>query len=148
MKSVRTPRVSCDSVLSNLRVLIFFSFVLLGLSIAALGQQGNRTGPSQFYPDLSDEAESLMRNASNHVREGQWGEAIDIYQRVIRQYGDKVARLRDDAQGNADNPSLLWIDIRQYCQRRIAALPPEARGLPLAGRPRIWPLVQARRRAP
>lgn len=91
-----------------------------------LAQAPPRTAP-KFYPDFSDTADALLRNASGHVRDGQWGEAIDIYQRVIQQFDDKVAKLpKDDTALDRTGESLLFVDLRHFCQRRLAALPPEA----------------------
>ncbi|SIO67289.1 Outer membrane protein assembly factor BamB, contains PQQ-like beta-propeller repeat [Singulisphaera sp. GP187] len=91
-----------------------------------LAQGPNRTA-TKFYPDFSDTADALLRNASSHVRDGQWGEAIDIYQRVIQQYGDKVAKLpKDDAASDRTGESVLYVDLRHFCQRRLATLPAEA----------------------
>ena len=89
-------------------------------------QAPGRTG-SKFYPDFSDTADALLRNAASHARDGQWAEAVEIYQRVIQQFGDKVARLpKDDPAGDKTGESVLYVDLRQFCQRRLAALPPEA----------------------
>ncbi len=96
---------------------------------AALAQVGNRT-TTKFYPDFSDTADALLRNAAGHVRNAQWSEAIEIYQRVIQQFGDKVARLpKDDPASDPGGDSILYVDIRQFCQRRLSTLPPEARAL-------------------
>jgi len=90
-------------------------------------QAPGRTG-SKFYPDFSDTADALLRNAAGHARDGQWAEAVEIYQRVIQQFGDKVARLpKDDPSGDKTGDSVLYVDLRQFCQSRLAALPPEAR---------------------
>ena len=63
-------------------------------------------------------------------RDGQWAEAVEIYQRVIQQFGDKVAKLpKDDPAGDPTGDSVLFVDLRQFCQRRLAALPPEARAI-------------------
>jgi outer membrane protein assembly factor BamB/tetratricopeptide (TPR) repeat protein len=95
-----------------------------------LGQFGNRTGATKFYPDFSDEADNLLRNAANHARDSQWGEAIEIYQRVIQQFGDKVARMpKDVLGGDPKGDSLLYVDVRRFCQNKIAELPPEARAI-------------------
>jgi cellulose synthase operon protein C len=95
----------------------------------APAQVGNRS-TTKFYPDFSDTADALLRNATSHVRDKQWAEAIEIYQRVIQQYGDKVARLpKDDPAGEAGGESILYVDVRQFCQRRLAELPAEAREL-------------------
>src|SRR4051812_31748741 len=65
----------------------------------SLAQAPSRTGP-KFYPDFSDTADALLRNAAGHARDGQWAEAVELYQRVIQQFGDKVARLpKDDPVG-------------------------------------------------
>jgi len=94
-----------------------------------LAQGFNRTA-TKFYPDFSDTADALLRNAASHAREGQWAEAVDLYQRVIQQFGDKVARLpKDDAAGDPSGESVLFVDLRQFCQRRLAALPPAGRAI-------------------
>ena len=55
---------------------------------------------------------------------------MEIYQRVIQQFGDKVARLpKDDPSGDKTGESVLYVDLRQFCQGRLAALPPEARAI-------------------
>ena len=54
--------------------------------------QGPTRTATKFYPDFSDTADALLRNAASHARDGQWAEAVEIYQRVIQQFGDKVAR--------------------------------------------------------
>ncbi|MBX6311727.1 MAG: PQQ-binding-like beta-propeller repeat protein, partial [Isosphaeraceae bacterium] len=90
---------------------------------------GGRTG-AKFHPDASYTAESLLRNASAHVRDGQWAEAIEIYRRIIEQHGDTVALVpKDDPAADPAGETQLYVDARQCCQRRIAALPPEARAL-------------------
>jgi len=104
---------------------------LLGLLVAgsATAQVGGR-GASKFYPDSSEAAETLLRNAASHAQNGQWAEAIGIYQRVIDQYGEKVARLPRDPTDPAGNEEfVLFVDLRAYCQRILAGLPPEARAL-------------------
>lgn len=82
----------------------------------------------KFYPNTSSVADAFLRNAQAHVRDAQWGEAIDIYRRVIGQFGDIVCALpKDDPAGDPTGNSELSVDVRQYCQRRIAAMPPEGR---------------------
>ena len=94
-----------------------------------LAQGPNRTA-TKFYPDFSDTADALLRNAASHARDGQWAEAIEIYQRVIQQFGDKVAKLpKDDAASDRTGESVLYVDLRQFCQRRLATLPAEARAI-------------------
>jgi len=101
---------------------------LFGLAGGTVWAQGpNRSGPT-FNPDSSGPAETLLRNAASHVRDRQWSEAIQIYQRVIEQFGDKVAKLPKGEPGT--DPSgefVLYVDDRGFCHRCLAHLPPEAR---------------------
>lgn len=110
-------------------------FLLGTLAVSVSAQVGGR-GASKFYPDSSEAAETLLRNAAGHAEGGKWAEAIGIYQRVIEQYGDKVARLPRDLADPAapaaaadDQDFVLFVDLRAYCQRILAGLPPEARAL-------------------
>lgn len=99
----------------------------LALGASACHAQGGRTS-SKFYPDSSDTAETLLRNAASHARDRQWSEAIDIFQRVVEQYGDKVAKLpKDEVGGDPSGDFVLFVDLRRFCQGRLAKLPPEAR---------------------
>jgi outer membrane protein assembly factor BamB len=102
----------------------------LGIVATFAHAQGPNRTATKFYPDFSDTADALLRNAAGHVRDGQWAEAVEIYQRVIQQFGDKVAKLpKDDPAADPSGGSVLYVDLRQFCQRRLAALPPEARAL-------------------
>ncbi len=85
-------------------------------------------GASAFHPDSSYNAETLLKNAAIHVRERQWSEAIDLYQRVVEQFGDSVAAVpRSDAAADPTGASTLYVNARRFCQATIAALPAEAR---------------------
>ena len=88
-----------------------------------------RTGRAQkFGPDSSGQAEKLLINAANLAQDRQWSEAINIYQRVIDQYGDKVVLLpKDKAGGDGSGDFGLYVDDRRFCHAAIAQLPPEAR---------------------
>ena len=100
-------------------------------SANTFGQGGNGgRSTTKFYTDFSDTADALLRNAAGHEREKQWSEAIEIYQRVIQQYGDKVAKLPPDQPAGVEGSDfILYVDVRQFCQKRLAGLPPEARRL-------------------
>ncbi len=94
----------------------------------AWGQQGPNRPSSKFDPDSSHRAETLLRNAANLARDRQWSEAIEIYQRVIDQFGDKVAKLpKDEPGGDASGGFALYVEGRRFCHRALAHLPPEAR---------------------
>ena len=93
---------------------------------------------AKFYPDTSSVADALLRNASAHVRDGQWAEAIDIYRRVIDQFGDILARLPAEESAPPGDLAKEWaatkgwglnVRVRSYCHLLIAALPPEGRAL-------------------
>jgi outer membrane protein assembly factor BamB len=96
---------------------------------SAWGQAANRSA-SKFYPDSSDPAENLLRNAAGHVRARQWSEAVDLYQRVIDQFGGKVAKVpRDESGLDASGEFVLYVDARRFCHRLLAHLPPEGRAI-------------------
>src|SRR5262245_23536201 len=100
--------------------------VLLGGG-AAWGQVAGRTG-ANFHHGSSYMAEAQLRNAAGLVRDGQWAEAVEIYIRVIGQYGDTVALVpKDDPSADPSGESQLYVDAGRHCQRRLAALPAEAR---------------------
>src|ERR1700761_5195768 len=69
--------------------------VALGLVLASAATPSPAQGPNRPAPasrvtfDTSTTAEALLRNADNHARGGQYAEAIEFYQRVIQQFGDK-----------------------------------------------------------
>ena len=50
---------------------------------------------SRFHPDASFTADSLLRTAAGHVKNGQWAEAIGLYQRVIREFADQKEAAAD-----------------------------------------------------
>ncbi len=83
---------------------------------------------SKVYFDSSHNADAYLRSADNHVKSGDFAEAVDIFQNVIQQYGDKVVEVPADVAGGGED-SRLSVNARRECQRRIAALPPEARAL-------------------
>ena len=99
------------------------------LSGSAFAQGPNR-GPSAFDPDWSVPAAKHLLNAANHVRGKQWAEAVQIYQKVIEQFGNRVAVLPADESGVAPaGEFVLYVDDRWYCHQAIAKLPPEARAI-------------------
>lgn len=94
--------------------------------VSVCGQVGGPSAGSVFT-DNSNTADSLLVNAAGLARDGQWGEAVGIYLRVMEQYGDKVHALgRDDPGRDAQGESLLSVNTLLYCQSRLATFPPEA----------------------
>ena len=85
---------------------------------------------SRFHPESSITAETLLRGAEAHARNGRFAEAIDLYQRVIREFGDMATQVpKDDPAADPRGESQLFVDARQNAHRRIAALPPEGRAV-------------------
>ena len=70
-----------------------------------------------------------MERVKAHVAEKQWDEAVETLRQVIERQGSKLIRL-DDSR---------YIPVRDYCQMRLAELPPVARAL---YRSRIDPLAK------
>ena len=104
---------------------------ILGMAVfagEAVRAQGLGRNGSRFVPDSSEEAERKLRTAASHVRDHQWSEAIEIYQRVIDQYGDKVVkRPKDETGSDSSGDFPLYVNARRFCHRCLAQLPPEAR---------------------
>jgi cellulose synthase operon protein C len=106
------------------------SVVLLAFWAGTARSQAAGRGPASFLPDSNGTAEKFLRTAADHVRDGQWSEALQFYQRVIDQFGDKVARRPNDQPGSPGSDEFaLYIDDRQLCHRAIARLPAEARAI-------------------
>lgn len=105
--------------------------VLASPAIAWSEPQAGGGGPQQntkVYFDTSHEADARLRNAENHVKAGDFAEAIEIYQKVIQDFGDKVVEVPPDPAGGPED-SRLSVNARLECQRRIASLPPEVRAI-------------------
>ncbi|WP_435005252.1 PQQ-binding-like beta-propeller repeat protein [Tundrisphaera lichenicola] len=109
------------------------TLVLIGVASACSSSRGQQDfmparASTKVYFDTSHTADALLRSADNHGKAGSYAEAVDIYQRVIQQFGDKVVDVPPDP-GAGEGDSRLSVNARRECQRRIAALPEEARAL-------------------
>ena len=83
-----------------------------------------------FNPITNYTANTLLRKASEQAKQGQWPEALDLYQKVIALPGEANAKLsKDDPMADPTGQSELVVDARQHAQARIAALPAEALAL-------------------
>ncbi len=67
-------------------------------------------------------ADKILRNAAEHTNAGQWNEAVDLYQKVIDQYGESVTKTPNPG---SPTDSVLFVDIRMYCQEKLLKLPAE-----------------------
>ncbi len=90
------------------------------LAPPAAAQAPARNGP-RFSPDDSEDAERQLQNAANQARNQQWSEAIDIYQRVIDRYGEKVVKLPKGEPGRGPRAGVRAL------RRRTPVLPPPHR---------------------
>ncbi len=95
----------------------------------APGQNPLPNSSTKVYFDTSHKADADLRSADNHARAGDFAETIDIYQRVIQQFGDKMVDVALEPSKEGEPESRLSVNARLECQRRIAALPPEARAI-------------------
>ena len=83
-----------------------------------------------FNPVTSYAAENLLRKAADQANQGQWAEALDLYQKVISGNADAMAKVpKGDPMADPSEQFVLYVDARQHGQTRIAAMPPEARAL-------------------
>ena len=75
---------------------------------------------TKVYFDTSHKADADLRSADNHAKAGDYAEAIEIYQRVLQQFGDKVVDVAPDPNAAApEDDSRLSVNARrQECQRR------------------------------
>jgi outer membrane protein assembly factor BamB len=79
--------------------------------------------------EIDSAARALLERVKAHVAEKQWDEAVETLREVMERQGSKLIRL-DDSR---------YIPVRDYCQMRLAELPPAARAL---YRSRIDPLAK------
>lgn len=76
----------------------------------------------RITPDQKTAAQKMLRNAASQAEAKQWPEAVELYQKVIDQFGDSVVKFPSEP-GREDTQ--LYVDVRLYCQRRILELPAE-----------------------
>ena len=101
--------------------------LVLGSGIGAVAQAPARRLVPSIHPETSSAAETLLKTADAHARQGEWESAVELYQRAVRQYPDALTALEPVAE--PDDPPLateLYVNVGEYAQRRIAALPAEA----------------------
>ncbi len=79
--------------------------------------------------EASSAARALLERAKAHASEKQWDEAIETFRQVMEHDGGKLINL---------DPR-HFITIREYCQIRLAKMPPEGRSL---YRSRVDPLAK------
>lgn len=107
--------------------------LVLGAVVGLVGSgsaQEPRRAASRFFPDSSHTAQTLLRAAAGQASQAQWAETLDLYQRVIQEFGGTVALVpAEEGPPGLQQASQLYVDVREECHRRLAALPPEALAL-------------------
>ncbi len=104
------------------RLVVLAGAVSLALAPAEVSAQAQPMR-QRITPNQNFTANKLLRNARGLAEAGQWAEAIDLYQKIGEQYADFVTEVpRDELAGDSG----LFVDIRLYCQEKIAEAPIEA----------------------
>src|SRR5262245_7281640 len=68
-----------------------------------------------------------LSRVNEYLAGQQWENAVGTLRRVGEQYGDGLVKIEDRSVHGANRLSAGWyVSIRQYCQMRLAALPPDA----------------------
>ncbi|QDV33606.1 outer membrane protein assembly factor BamB family protein [Tautonia plasticadhaerens] len=119
------------SIVRGNRVAVALLLSLLRPGVEAGAQPNVARPPSAIYPETSSAAESLLKTAASHVREGQWDSAVELYQRAISQFPEALTALGPDEASDAagadpDETLEVFVNVSDYAQRRMAQLPPEA----------------------
>ncbi|MGZ3468439.1 MAG: hypothetical protein ACXWO1_00430 [Isosphaeraceae bacterium] len=106
-------------VLSSIMLLVCG---LISLEGVARGQGPNH-GASKFYPDSSEKAETLLRNAASLARDSQWSEAIDIYQNPSSATRADCEKFFRDDPGEAmppePGPSPAMLALADHCNKLL-----------------------------
>lgn len=99
-----------------------FSLFFAGLLIEA-------APPSPVYPNDSDVAESMMRAASAYVRDKQWSDAVEIYQKITAEHGEKAVRIPETLRTDTSylEESRRWFNLREFITALLAQWPEEGR---------------------
>jgi len=80
---------------------------------------GQNQEPTKVYLSESVDAKQKMQQLDGYIALKNWAEAVDLLQTFAEKQGDRLAPT------TSEDPS-LFINLRTYCNARIAALPPEA----------------------
>jgi outer membrane protein assembly factor BamB len=80
--------------------------------------------------ELADSAAlGHLKRISEYLNDKQWENAVGTLRRVMEEYGDGLVRLDHLADRKIGLTTGRYVSIRQYCQLRLSALPPEALAL-------------------
>jgi outer membrane protein assembly factor BamB len=93
------------------------TLLLLSPGSVVLHAQFDSPRITSVYPDISIEAGTHIRTAASYVADQNWNEAVDLYQKLIEKFGNKVVQV-------GSRP--LYITVRDFCHKQLAAMPPRA----------------------
>ncbi len=97
------------------------ALVLIWLPGPLLAQfDSTRSRVTSVYPDISIEASAHLRTAASYVADQNWPEAIDLYQKLIDSFGNKVVQV---------GSSSVYVTVGDYCQLLLVNMPPKARAI-------------------
>lgn len=102
---------------------------LVWLTWVLNGSPAHSADPSFVYPNDSDQAESMLRSAAANVRDKQWLEASEFYQKVVQQFGDRAVKIPEELRSDSafSEESRRWLNIREYVTALVALWPEEGR---------------------
>jgi outer membrane protein assembly factor BamB len=113
--------MNCKKLISTRRwrpaLRIFWTLLLTPWCVVARAQFDGASRVTSVYPDISIEAATHLRTAASYVSDQNWSEALDLYQKLIEKFGDKVVQV-------GSRP--LYVTVRDYCHMQLAAMPPKA----------------------
>ena len=104
---------------------VFAAFVFtLGLAGRAAAQWGISTrfelSPSIQIEDVDEtDAKPHLARLNAYIAAGKWDEAVESLRKLSEEHGDRIVQL-DDRR---------YVNVRDYCHLKVAALPPEALAL-------------------
>lgn len=87
---------------------------LAGIAAAQILEPGTSQGANTAYLATSEESVTHLRTAASYLRNGEWENALDLYDRVTERLGDKMVRLGD---------SPVYVSTRDFCQLQLLRLP-------------------------
>src|SRR5437868_3241997 len=88
----------------------------LGLALVVAAARADETATRTVLPGESPSAAQRLESARKLARDRQYAEAVDEYQRLLEEAGDKLAPLSEQQ----------FVQVRWLCHLDLAALPPEA----------------------
>src|SRR5262245_51218461 len=114
----------------QLLCLLFGGLLALGVTLAqARGQEEvgrGRLSEATSIELVDSAALNHLSRVNEYLANQQWENAVGTLRRVGEQYGDGLVKVEDRSVHGSHRLSAGWyVSIRQYCQMRLAALPPE-----------------------